>query len=158
MQYALDVFIDTLKSFGIYPESEAVERSGLQLTQEVGRRKTYRDSRSNKFSVYSGVKGKINSVEMTLRSTDMDSLDGPNEYEAVITSFNDDFDNVWADLGRILGNTGVVSENPYRDALRAVSWHIDPENQLTLELRHEDKELPVRLVMAFLAPREEESA
>ena len=157
MQPTLDTVVGTLKSFGIYSENEAVERAGLQLIQEVGRRKTYRDSRSNKFSVYHGVTGKINSVEMTLRSTEVDSLDGPNEYEAVITSFNGDFDRVRAHLGGILGNAGVVSENTDRDALRAVSWHIDTANQLILELRHEDKELPVRLVMVFL-PREQASA
>lgn len=132
-------------------------RRGLRLTDSAGKRYTFQDERSLRYSSYFRERGDIGFVEATLAVFPAAELLSDLDYQHVVDEFSGRFDEVQDKVASTLGRGRAFSlttgdEFPHeRDAIRLTLWKL-PTADLMLELRHEDRELPIRLVLTLAPP------
>jgi hypothetical protein len=128
---------------------------GPKLVKSAGKRRTFQDSDNRRYSFYFCGDNSINFIEAnfdTISDTDQiaDSL-----YNEILDEFWRNFDNALCIVLTILGNGIDYSLNssgdlPHeRDSIRLVLWELQGAD-LMLELKHEAREVPIRLVLTLV--------
>ena len=137
-----------------------VPKLGMQLSQSVGKRRTFADDDRQKYSFYFNNNDTIGSVEASLAvEHHVDGMSNP-EYGRLIRSYIDKFEHSSREIQSILGDGRYyVLENgaefPHdRDSMRLSLWELK-DGDVMLELKHEARDVPVRLILT-LVPRETE--
>ena len=128
--------------------------SGLQLAQSSGKRRTFESADGQRYSFYFSEAGQIRFAEATLEVfRDADTLKG-DDYQKTLDEFAEKYELALKGVEALLGGGREVqppAEMPHdRDALRLALWELDVAD-LMLELKHEDRNVPIRLVLT-LAP------
>lgn len=128
--------------------------SGLRLVQSVGRRRTFESADGQRYSFYFSETDRISFVEATLMAfRDADAL-SDEDYRKTLNKFAENYEIAAKDIEALLGRGQRLqspSQMPHsRDALRLAFWELGMTD-LMLELKHEDRDVPIRLVLT-LAP------
>ena len=137
-----------------------VPKFGMQLSQRVGNRCTFVDDDLQKYSFYFNDNDVIGSVESSLAvECHVDGMSEP-EYERFIASYIGKFEHSSREIQSILGDGKYYTlengaEFPHdRDSIRLSLWKFR-DVDIMLELKHEARDVPVRLILT-LVPRETE--
>jgi hypothetical protein len=128
---------------------------GLKHEKSVGHRRTFQDSSGQRYSVYLNGNGGVLFAEATLDIIfDAEEL-SQEEYENSIKMLTSKLDNIAATIVPQLGNFKLydIASNdalPFeRDSLKLFRWDLKTYS-LLLELKHESRELPIRIALALV--------
>lgn len=127
---------------------------GLDFLQQAGKRRTFKDSAGLKYSAYLDALGNVLFIETTL-----DLILNPEELSAVdyqekLDEFGVKLELIATEIKDVLGDFSLFEkpmhqEMPYeQNALKMAIWQL-PEMLFMLELKHEDKELPIRICIVI---------
>lgn len=136
------------------PDEALVELSGqgLRLTQNIGKRRTFQDREQQRYSLYFGDDDVLIFAEATLEVVfDTESM-SDEDYARLLGKFNVKFRNALSQVSALLGSYDEYTaqdEFPHdRDCITLALWKLD-DADIMLELKHEAREVPLRLVLAL---------
>ena len=132
---------------------------GAELDEDVGERQTWRLEEGLSADLYLFERS-IVAVEVILDVfEDPEELE-PDEYEARIAEFTEKLERVAASVRAAAGDPLFAGEYDSegfpgdQDALRLVLWRLE-NARLMVELKHEDREVPIRLLITVAPPDDE---
>jgi hypothetical protein len=135
---------------------QAVARLGLVETSRINDRASYKTPEGDTLSAYF-TESHLELVELTLERYDDPEVLSRDEYLKVIRDFTIKFQAVVNEVASFLaqpaflGGPNDVGYPDDQDALRVAIWQIT-NARLMVALKHEDKELPIRLSVVVSPP------